>query len=131
MKQNNQIQTQYEEAWVKYFVKYLQAFKDNGVNVHAMTIQNEPLHSASPAWTTYIDQSQASILTNKLSPAISDAGLQTEIWAYDHNTDRPEYPDYVIKNSPQVNSVAWHCYGGGFEPMTDFHDAHPHVKQYM
>jgi len=128
---NNKVQSQYEEAWVNYYVKYLQAFKDRGVNVHAMTIQNEPLHSADPAWTTYIDQSQAASLSNKLAPAISAAGLQTEIWAYDHNTDNQGYPDYVVKNSPKVNTVAWHCYGGGWTPMTEFHDAHPDVKQYM
>eukprot|EP00041_Stephanoeca_diplocostata_P017564 m.356301 g.356301 ORF g.356301 m.356301 type:complete len:55 (+) comp20749_c0_seq10:1044-1208(+) len=36
---------------VAYFIKYLEAFRTAGVHVNAVTLQNEPLHSADPAWT--------------------------------------------------------------------------------
>ena len=33
------------------------------------------------------------ILANRLARALASAGLSdTAIWAYDHNTDHPEYP---------------------------------------
>lgn len=128
---SNVVKSQYEDSWTSYFVKYLQAFKGEGVNVHAMTIQNEPLHSSDHAWTTKISQSDAARLSSKLSPAIAAAGLKTEIWAYDHNTDQPGYPAYVLQQVPAVKNVAWHCYGGGWEPMTEFHNSHPTAKQYM
>jgi len=70
--------------------------------------------------------------------------MGTEIWAYDHNPDHLEYPDYVMKNVPGVNTVAWHCYTmgilgpswtgaglSGWKPLTKFHEAHPGVKQIM
>jgi glucosylceramidase len=65
--------------------------------------------------------------------AIKSAGLETEIWAYDHNTDQPEYPQQVIDASNgTVSTVAWHCYTDNpWPPLTAFHNANPRVKQYM
>lgn len=134
MKQDNTLQWQYVDHWVKYMVKYVQAFKDAGIMVHAVTLQNEPLHSGDPAWTTKIDQSYAAILTNELKPAFVAAGLQTDIWAYDHNTDAADYPEYVLQNAgANVGAVAWHCYSGtsGWDVLSTFHQKHPDKKQYM
>lgn len=97
------------DAWVQYMVKYLQAFELAGVAVAAMTMQNEPLHAADPAWTMYMDAKTQAALAPKLAAAIRAAGLATEIWAYDHNTDHPEYPQAVLDGSNgTVRSVAWY-----------------------
>ena len=37
----------------------------------------------------------------------------------------------MLDNSPSVETVAWHCYGGGFSPLKDFAAANPGCKQYM
>ena len=156
MKQNNNLRWEYIDSYVNYIITYLQTYADNGVEVSAMTLQNEPLHSAAPAWTMKMDQvracelalrdifflrnsynshvqSYAAILTNKTSEAIAAATFNTKIWAYDHNTDHPEYPQYVLDNTANgaVDAVAWHCYGGGFEGLAPFVEANPGVKQYM
>ena len=75
------------------------------------------------------------MLANKLAPAIKAAGLATRIWAYDHNTDQPEYPQYVLDNT-NVTEVAWHCYAPGtpsevWRPLVAFAAKNPGVKQYM
>lgn len=62
--QHNNIQVQYTDAWTLYMVSYLKAFRDNGVHVHALTPQNEPLHSSDPAWTTEMS-AQFQVLQNK------------------------------------------------------------------
>ncbi len=49
MKDNNStiggsLQTQYYDVYAKYFVKYIQAMKANGITIDAVTPQNEPLN---------------------------------------------------------------------------------------
>ncbi len=134
MKLNNSLQEQYVDAWVGYMVKYLQAYHSANLTVFAMTMQNEPLHDADSAWTMYMDASDQSILANKLGAAIASAGLKTKLWAYDHNTDVPDYPTTVLQNaSPYVDSVAWHCYANPVDwtTLSTFNAAHPGVQQYM
>ncbi|GMI43122.1 hypothetical protein TeGR_g1029 [Tetraparma gracilis] len=132
MKQDNQLRWQYRESYAAYIVKYLTAYRDAGVEVDALTLQNEPLHSADPAWTMLEDARCAAILTNLTAAAIGEAGLGTEIWAYDHNTDHPEYPQYVLDNSEGAAAVAWHCYSGaGWDAIKDFGASNPGVRSYM
>jgi len=77
----------YASAFAQYFVKYIQAFQNLGAPIDAITIQNEPLNSQSGYPTMYVfaDES-AQLIQNYIGPAISKAGLDTDIWAYDHNT---------------------------------------------
>lgn len=146
--QGNQLKEEYVDAWVNYFIKYLQAAKEWGVKVDAMTIQNEPGHNGAAAWTMFVNHTEAVEYSNKLSAAIKSSGLETEIWAWDHSTgiaevskthpDVANYPEYVITHSPEVKTVAWHCYDfagrsglAQWKDLSDFHKAHPGVKQYM
>jgi glucan endo-1,6-beta-glucosidase len=77
----------------------------------------------------YADESGVLIRDN-VGPALKAAGLDTQIWAYDHNTggsagpqnscfcthmlipgvvDVPSYPQTVIDTASEyVNTVAWH-----------------------
>jgi O-glycosyl hydrolase len=92
---NNNLNTDYADEYANYFVKYIQAFASAGVTVDAITIQNEPLNSQSGYPTMYVaaDQS-AQLIQNNVGPALKSAGLNTQIWAYDHNTG--ESPIYHI-----------------------------------
>ena len=79
--------TGYASAFAQYFVKYIQAYKNLGVAIDAITIQNEPLNSQSgyPTMYVYADES-AQLIQKYIGPALANAGLDTKIWAYDHNT---------------------------------------------
>lgn len=84
---NNNLDPQYADAYADYFVKYIQAFADGGVTVDAITIQNEPLNSQSGYPTMYVSaDNSTSLIQNNVGPALKSASLDTEIWAYDHNT---------------------------------------------
>lgn len=84
---NNNLNPDYRDALAKYFVKYLEAFADAGASVDAITIQNEPLNSQAgyPTLYVYADES-GDIISQNVGPALAAAGLDTEVWAYDHNT---------------------------------------------
>lgn len=79
----------YASAFAQYFVKYIQAYQDLGADIDAITIQNEPLNSQSGYPTMYMyDYESTQLIENYVGPALKDAGLNTDIWAYDHNTGR-------------------------------------------
>jgi O-glycosyl hydrolase len=74
-------------AFAEYFVKYIQAYEAQGAPIDAITIQNEPLNSQAGYPTMYMfDYEQADLIQDYVGPALANAGLDTKIWAYDHNT---------------------------------------------
>ncbi|EAW15357.1 glycoside hydrolase family 30 protein [Aspergillus clavatus NRRL 1] len=127
--------TGYSSQFAQYFVKYIQAYETLGAHIDAITIQNEPLNSQAGYPTMYVfDWESAQLIQNYIGPALANAGLNTEIWAYDHNTDVTSYPQTVINQAGQyVNSVAWHCYASNVDwtVLSNFHSSNPGVKQYM
>jgi O-glycosyl hydrolase len=74
-------------SFAEYFVKYIQDFAKRGVDVDAITIQNEPLNSNPGYPTSYVSAKESTdLIQNYVGPALRRAGLKTQIWAYDHNT---------------------------------------------
>ncbi|KAF2672534.1 glycoside hydrolase family 30 protein [Microthyrium microscopicum] len=132
---NNNLNLSYVKQYAQYFVKYLQAYEQSGAHIDAITIQNEPLNSKAGFPTMYISASQAAnLIQQNIGPALKNASLATQIWAYDHNTDEPDYPDTIVNAAPRyVQATAWHCYAANnkWSVLTDFHNKHPGIQQYM
>ena len=77
----------YSEQFAQYFVKYLQAYENLGAHIDAITIQNEPLNSQAGYPTMYVfSYESGDLIQNYIGPALKAAGLDTAVWAYDHNT---------------------------------------------
>ncbi|PYH87817.1 glycoside hydrolase [Aspergillus ellipticus CBS 707.79] len=127
--------TGYSSAFAQYFVKYIQAYEALGATIDAITIQNEPLNSQSGYPTMYVfDYESAQLIQNYVGPALADANLNTQIWAYDHNTNEPSYPQTVLTQaSKYVDTVAWHCYARDVDwtVLSSFQATNPSAKQYM
>lgn len=136
---NDFLNPDYASQFAQYFVKYLQAYESAGAHIDAITIQNEPNHvDPNPLVRNFTMGMQASdqvtYINNNVAPALKSANLNTKIWAYDHNTDMPDYPDTVISQAgSNTNTVAWHCYASNLDwsVLSDFHNSHSSVDQYM
>lgn len=91
---DNTFNMKWAGAYATYFVKYIKAFQKKGVQVDAITIQNEPLNSNPGYPTMYLPANEStSIIQNHVGPSLKKAGLHTEVWAYDHNTGaNPKIP---------------------------------------
>jgi glucosylceramidase len=139
MKTNNNckggmLKPQYYAAYAKYFVKYVQGMKAEGIRIDAITVQNEPLHDGNtPSMLMFVPE-QASFIKNYLGPAFIAAGIDTKIILYDHNCDVPEYP-IAILNDPEVakyvDGSGFHLYNGNIEALTTVHNAHPDKNLYF
>jgi glucosylceramidase len=118
-----------EPAYAKYLVRSLLAFQQEGITPQYLTIQNEPLNETKDYPGTLLKADQAKRLIGRdLGPALRAAGLHTQVLAYDHNWDHPEYPLAVVADAaarPFTAGSAMHCYGGAATVQDGMHDADP------
>ncbi|KAA9038243.1 glucosylceramidase [Ginsengibacter hankyongi] len=139
MKDNNStiggsLQTKYYDVYAKYFVKYIQAMKANGIGIDAITPQNEPLNPGNNPSLSMSAQAQINFIKNNLGPAFQAAGLTTKIIIYDHNCDHPDYPVSVLSDPAAnafINGSAFHLYAGDISAMSTVHAAFPDKALYF
>ena len=76
----------YYDAYTKYFVKFVQAYRGAGVPVDAVTLQNEPQNRFPFKYPgmDFRDPEEARLIKS-VGPAFQKAGIDTKILGYDHN----------------------------------------------
>ena len=128
------LKPEFYDAYARYFVKYIQGMKAEGIRIDAITIQNEPLHPGNNPSMLMLAPDQAVFIKNHLGPAFRSAQIQTKIILYDHNCDRPDYPISIL-NDPEakkyVDGSAFHMYRGKIDSLSQVHDAHPDKNLYF
>lgn len=115
---------EYRDAWARYFVKFIQAYEQEGVPIWGITIQNEPM--ATQTWESmlYTAEEERDFLKQHLGPTMHAAGYaDKKIIVWDHNRDMMLYRAQVILGDPEAAKYAWglgfHWYEtwAGFDPM--------------
>lgn len=139
MKDNNSsiggsLKPEYYNSYATYFVKYIQAMKAEGINITAITPQNEPLHPGNNPSMHMTAEQQRDFIKISLGPAFQAAGLATKIIVYDHNLDRPDYPSAIYSDAEAakyVDGAAFHLYAGDVAAMGNLHNAYPSKNLYF
>jgi glucosylceramidase len=94
MKTNNDVlhggklKPQYAQPWANMFVKFIGAYKKQGIPIWGVTVQNEPM--ATQKWESCIFNAddERLFVKNHLGPTFHAQGLaNTKIIAWDHNRD--------------------------------------------
>ncbi|MGA8043188.1 MAG: glycoside hydrolase family 30 beta sandwich domain-containing protein [Terracidiphilus sp.] len=122
-------------AFASYLVKTIQGYQAAGVPVWALSVQNEPLF-APPTYSGMKMEAaeQATFLGEALGPALAAASLSPKVMVYDHNWNRPDYPETVLKD-PKAGALAagtaWHHYEGTPDVMTRNHQEFPQKDQWV
>ena len=128
------LQSQYYDAYARYFVKYIQQMQANGITITAITPQNEPLYGGNNPSMLMTAAQEATFIKNNLGPAFQSAGINTKIIVYDHNCDRPDYPITILNDATArsfVDGSAFHLYAGDISALTTVHDAYPEKNVYF
>ncbi len=136
MKDNNsmtgggKLLTQYYDVWVRYFVKYIQAYSNEGINIWAITPQNEPYYAATWEACLYTPEEERDFIKNYLGPGLEAAGLGVKIFIYDHNKDALLNFALPILEDSEANKyvygTAFHWYSGdNFENVAELHNRFP------
>ena len=137
---SGQLNPKYSADYATYFVKYIQAMKNEGCNLEAITIQNEPLNRGNSMSLYMWWQEQAAFVKNALGPKLAAAGLTTKIQVFDHNYNYDNIPDqmsYPLKMYAEpevarsVDGAAYHAYGGDKSEMLNVHNSFPSKNLYF
>jgi glucosylceramidase len=128
------LKPEYYGVYAKYFVKYIEAMKAEGITIHAVTIQNEPLNPKNTPSMVMFAQEEGAFIANYLGPTFQRAAINAKIWLYDHNPDVPSYPLSILANpdaSKYVDGTAFHLYGGTAATFMQAHEEYPNKNLYM
>ena len=116
----------------EYFVRFLRAYAQRGIQVNAITPQNEPgLQSYYPG-LNMPEPAQARWIVSNLAPALRAAKLHTRIYGYDFSWSGYPYAKRLASHravARVIAGVAWHCYYGNPRVMTRLHAHVPRLEQ--
>jgi glucosylceramidase len=122
--------------FAQYFVKFIQAYGAAGVQLDYVSLQNEPLYVPTDYPGMSMDAAtQTTVLRDYVLPAFTSNSITAKVLVYDHNWDRPDYPETVLSNptvaaSTQVAGIAWHGYNGTPGVMTTLNNLYPSEGNY-
>jgi glucosylceramidase len=123
------------EPYARYFLKFLEGYKAEGVSIDAVTVQNEADaeqegHMPACLWA---QEQEIDFVQNHLGPALRKAKFPAKIWVLDHNYSlwgRAIDELSVPEASEFIDGIAWHGYVGEPSAMTRVHDAFPQKNAY-
>ncbi|MFF2524740.1 ricin-type beta-trefoil lectin domain protein [Streptomyces liangshanensis] len=142
MKDNGQLNGGWLKAenygtYADYFVKYLQAYRDQGIPIDYVTAQNEPTCCSSYPSMSWNGSGLAFFTKSNLLPKLQAAGLPTKVLAHDWNWDTYDayaaetVNDPAVRNHPNFGGVAWHGYGGDIAKQTTVHNQYPTMDAFQ
>ena len=96
---SGQLNPAYYEDYAQYFVRFVQAMKEKGIPIYAVTPQNEPLNRGNSS-SLYMPWEDEAAFIKHLAPAFKRAGLDTKIYVFDHNYN---YDNISSQNDYPIN----------------------------
>ena len=127
----------YYQDYATYFVKFVEAMKAEGVDIYAVSPQNEPLNKANCA-SLYMPWAEEAAFVRYLAAAFKQNGLGTKIYLFDHNynydgdASQEDYPVKIYnalggsyEGSELVVGAAYHDYGGTNTELEDIYAQAP------
>ncbi len=121
----------YHQVWANYFVKFLESYHQAGLNVFAVSVQNEP--AAKQVWDSclYTAEQERDFVKYYLGPTIANSAFKdTNIIIWDHNRDILVERTKVVYDDKDASQYVWgagvHWYvSEAFENLTKVHKMYP------
>jgi glucosylceramidase len=124
------------EPYSRYFLKFVEAYKAEGVAVDAITVQNETDTTVDGRYASCLWSQEDEILFvgKYLGPLFRKSNLSTKIWVVDHNFNLwgralGELSDTAANEF--IDGIAWHGYAGEPSAMSLVHNAFPQKHAYF
>ncbi|WP_339158273.1 glycoside hydrolase family 30 protein [Paenibacillus sp. FSL W8-0186] len=131
MNHGGALKPEYREAWARYYTKFIEAYRAEGVPIWGITVQNEP--AAVQTWDSciYSAEEERDFIKDHLGPAMHTAGMQdVNILIWDHNRDIMVERASVVLSDPEAAKYVWgtgfHWYvSEDFDNVGKVHDLFP------
>ena len=120
---------EWKTPWAEYVARYLESYAAEGVQIPAMTVQNEPW--AAQTWEScrYTAEGEAELIRDHLGPVLDAHGIPMKFIIWDHNKERifeRACGTLDEKTRPMVEGIAFHWYTGDhFDAVRMTHEAFP------
>ncbi len=114
------------EDYANYLINYLNYYKDFGINIKYISIQNEPY--ALQKWESCLfNPKEQKEFINILASKLDN---NTSIMLHDHNKkDLCKHIDDTYIENDKVKAIAFHWYDGShFEELKKVHEKYPNLK---
>lgn len=125
----------YYRPFAEYLARSVEAYQAEGLDVIAITPQNEPEYFPDTyptcGWTA---EQQRDFIRDHLGPVFAQRGLSTKIWCYDHNFNHPNFPATILKDrqaARYIDGTGFHLYEGRPSAMTWLHERFPDKHVYF
>lgn len=130
MKTNNdwvggELDPKYYETWALFFSKYVDAYKDKGIDIWGFTVENEPLGNGNN-WESmhYTPKQMTDFVVNHLGPQLDKDGKEDlVILGYDQNRSHlKEWVDEMYRDETSrqyFDGTAVHWYDSTFKIYED------------
>lgn len=112
---------EYHDTWAKFFVKYANAYAEQGIDIWSFTVENEPLGN-NYNWESmhYTPEEMGKFVQNNLGPELEKAGLDIKLLMYDQNRgeELEEWSSVLLQNEeldPYVYGMAIHWYNSTYD----------------
>lgn len=115
----------------KYYVRYIEEYKKEGIPVYAMTLQNEPQFETDYP-SCLVTGAQEAKLAKAINDQLTQSTVLTEVekdiklWAFDHNFDgAKDYVDEIMatkEGRENIDGIAFHPYGGEPKMMGELYE---------
>ena len=123
---NTKLRRKKYEDYADYLVNYLNYYKDFGINIKYISIQNEPY--ALQKWESCLfNANEQKEFIKILSTRLPD---NTSIMLHDHNKKNLcNYIDNTYMDNDKISAIAFHWYDGShFEELSKVHEKYPNLK---
>lgn len=111
----------YYDSWALFFSKYLSAYKQEGIEIWGVTVENEPLGCGSN-WESmhYTPEEMVDFVSNHLGPKLQADGHKVKVLAYDQNRgeELEKWASVIYKDeasSKFFDGFAIHWYASTFD----------------
>ncbi|UOY91581.1 glucosylceramidase [Ectobacillus sp. JY-23] len=108
MNNGGQLLPAYRDAWATYYTKFIRAYREEGLDIWGITVQNEP--AAVQVWDSciYSAEEERDFVKNHLGPIMHEAGLaDVKIIIWDHNRDLIVERASTVLEDPEAAKYVW------------------------
>ncbi len=128
MNNGGKLKPAYYQTWADYYVKYIEHMEKEGLNIFAVSVQNEP--AAVQTWDScvYTGEEERDFVKNHLGPTLHDSPYKdVGIVIWDHNRDIVVERAKTVLEDQKAASYVWgvgiHWYvSEAFENLSEVHE---------
>ncbi len=114
MKDNNDVlhggklKPEYMQSWANFFVKFINAYQQQGIPVWGITVQNEPMAKQKWESCVFTAEDERDFIKKYLGPTLHNSNVAgTKIIAWDHNRDLVYQQASTMLEDKEVAKYIW------------------------